>query len=524
MASDYVPSHFLSFPNEIIRSVFDYLSPTDLLVSFGYLPNERVQSLIAVHMSSLKLTITDSSSLNWLNQHLSVVQQHVKHISIDVLLVLKLLKMIPVLDALTIFYDEDSQHLIDHFVTHFQKIKSVHVGALTLSTFDGLIRSETAELLLGGNGQLPEHTLIIDSCLLQININRLPLSQLRHVSFIVKEEKILHVLCAHLPNLETIQIAFISSGLKMDMSFLENLSIIGISSEIDDKIDTKECIRHPKYEAEDKADDISVVAPVHLRSIVIQGHIAIFNRLSRLFELSSTSLKAINMNIFAYSIIDPEQINNVAPHIDFRFNINYNMIEMPSNFDWQKYVDGFTQRPVLRCENTKFCDLSSVINRSVFWLRTTKMFVTSPQSLCFSYVHTLKFQYCKISMTTEAVKFIRQSFPQMHTLIWRLSPPNVSTRIPLDMVKTLIVHSDDRKTLGSLLLLCPDVSEVCFTRAFKRSENLPELKDAHIQNTCKQITLVKLIPEDEMTKQQINELFPNANVIYDATSYHEKMF
>jgi hypothetical protein len=88
----------------------------------------------------------------------------------------------------------------------------------------------------------------------------------------------------------------------------------------------------------------------------------------------------------------------------------------------------------------------------------------------------------------------------------------------------LIVHSDDRKTLGSLLLLCPDVSEVCFTRAFKRSENLPELKDAHIQNTCKQITLVKLIPEDEMTKQQINELFPNANVIYDATSYYEKMF
>jgi len=524
MASDYVPSCFLSFPNEIIRAVFDYLSPTDLLVSFGYLPNERLQGLIALHMSSLKLTVTDSSLLDWINQHLSVVQQHVKHISIDILFVGELLKMIPILDALTIFYGEDTQHLIDRFVIHFQKIKSVHIGALTLSTYDGVIRSKTAELLLGGNRQLPEHTLIIDSCLFGININRLPLSQLRHVNFIVKEEKILYALCVHLPKLETIQIAFMSSGLKMDMSFLENLSITGISCERDDKIDTNQSISHPKYKAEDNADDITVVAPVHLRSIVINGHIATFNRLSRLFELSSASLKTINMNVWAYSIIDPEQINNVAPHIDFRFNMNYDMIEVPSDFNWQKYVDGFTQRPVLRCDNTKFCNLPSVINRSAFWLRTTKMFVTSPQSLCFSYVHTLKFQYCKISMTTEAVKFIRQSFPQMHTLVWRLSPPNVSTKIPLDMVKTLVVHSDDRKTLGSLLLLCPDVSEVRFTRAFKRSENLPELKDAHIQNTCKQITLVKLIPKDDVTKQQINELFPNANVTYDATPYYEKMF
>lgn len=524
MASDYVSSRFLSLPNEIIRSVFDYLSPTDLLVSFGYVPNVRLQDLISVHISSLKLSITDSSSLDWLNHHLSVVQQHVKHISIDIEFVEKLLKILPVVDALTIVYDEDTQHLIDRFVAHFQKIKSVHIGALTFSTFDGVIQPKTAKLLLGGNGQLPEHTLIIDSCLFQINTQHLPSSQLRHVNFIVKEEKVLHALCAHLPNLETIQIAFISSGLQMDMSVFENLQVTGISFETDDKSDTYQRTSYPKYKAEDKADDITVVAPAQLRSIIIQGHIATFNRLSRLFELSSVSLKTIKMNVWAYSIINPEQINNVASHIDFRFDINYDMIGVPSDFDWQKYVDEFTRRPALRCDNTAFCNLSSVINRSVFWLKTTKMFVTSPHTLCFSQVHTLKFQYCKITMDTEAVKFIQQTFPQIHTLVWRLSQPEASTKLRLDMVNTLVVHSEDRKTLGSLFRLCPNVNRVRFTQVLKRSENLPELKNASIQNICKQITLVQLVPKDDVTKQQINELFPNANVTYDATPYYEKMF
>lgn len=297
MASDYVPSRFLSFPNEIIRTVFDYLSPIDLVVSFGYLLSERLQGLIALHISSLDLSSTDLP-LDWLNQHLSVVQRHVKHISIDITFVEKLLKMIPVLDALTIVYDEDTQHLLHRFVTHFQKMKNVHIGALTLSTYVGTIRPETAELLLGGNGQLPENTLI-GSCRFQINIHGLPSSQLRHVNLIVQEEKILHALCARLPNLETIKIGFISSGLQTDMSFYENLEIIDVSHERDDDDESGAYQRtsYPTYKAKDKADDITVVAPAHLRSIVIQGHIANFNRLNRLFELSSASLKTINMNV-----------------------------------------------------------------------------------------------------------------------------------------------------------------------------------------------------------------------------------
>jgi hypothetical protein len=65
---------------------------------------------------------------------------------------------------------------------------------------------------------------------------------------------------------------------------------------------------------------------------------------------------------------------------------------------------------------------------------------------------------------------------------------------------------------------------VRFTQALERSENLPELKDAKIQNVCEQITWAQLVPDDNVTKQQINELFPNANVTYDATPYYEKRF
>jgi hypothetical protein len=524
MASDYVPLSFLSFPNEIIRSVFDYLSSEDLLESFGYLSNNRLQSLIAVHISRMELNLSDSLSLDWFKQHLSVVRQYVKHISVNIELVEKLLKIMPVIDALTLVYDEDTQYLVDHFVTQYQRIKDVYIGALTLVTYDGCISSKTTELLLGGNGQLPEHTLIADSSLLQIDLQRLPSSQLRHVNFIVQKEKFFHALCAHMPNLETIKIGFMSSGLQMDRSFFENLQFIGISNERGDESDTNFHVIHSKYTAEDMAEEITVVAPAHLRSIIINGHIATFSRLSRLFELSSASLKTIKMNVWAYSIIDPEQINNIASHIDFRFNILYDMIGVPPDFDWQNYVDKFTRHPVLRCEDLVFCNLSSVINRSTFWLKTTKLFVTSPQSLCFSQVHTLKFQYCQVTMNTEAVKFIQQTFPRLHTLIWRLSKPKVSTKIPLNAVNTLVVHSKDREALGSLLILCPNVNEIRFTQAFNETENLPELKGTSIQETCKKIKLIQLVPKDSVTKQQINELFPNANVTYDATRYYERRF
>ena len=90
---------------------------------------------------------------------------------------------------------------------------SVHIGALKLSTLDGIIPSKIVQLLLGGNGQLPEHTLIIDSCLFDIDARNLPISQLRYVNLLLKEEKMLHIVCAHLPQLETMQIALLSSGL-----------------------------------------------------------------------------------------------------------------------------------------------------------------------------------------------------------------------------------------------------------------------------------------------------------------------
>jgi len=92
------------------------------------------------------------------------------------------------------------------------------------------------------------------------------------------------------------------------------------------------------------------------------------------------------------------------------------------------------------------------------------------------------------------------------------------------MVTTLVIHSEDLKALGSLFLLCPNVSRVRFTQAFKQPENLPELKDVLIQNTFKQIKLVQLVSVDDIKKSQINELFPNANVTYDATPFYEKMF
>jgi hypothetical protein len=525
MASDHVPSHFLILPNEIIHSVFDYFSTTDLIVSFGHLTNNRIHGLLTSHISPLNLNFINSSSFGWLSQHLPVVRQHVKRISIDIEFVEKLFEVLPVLDALTIRYDEDTQHLIDRFVTLFQKNKRVHIGALTLSTYDGVIQSKTAELLLNVNGQLPEHTLIIDSSRLLIDIHRLiASSQPRHVHFRVQEENVFHALCAHMPNLETIEIAFMSSGLQTDMSFFENSQFLSVSSERDDESVTRPSTRYPKYKPKDKADEITVVAPARLRSIFIKGHIATFDRLSRLFELASTSLTTIKMKVWAYSIIDTEQINNVAPHINFQFDIYYDMIGVPSDFDWQNYIDRFTQRPALRCHDEMFCNLSSVINRSVFWLQTTAMCVTSPQLLCFPQVHTLKFQYCKITMNTEKVKFIRKTFPQMRRLVWRLSQPEVTTKIPLDMVNTLVVHSSDRKTLGSLFLLCPNVNRISFTLAIEKRENLPELEDTRIHDACKQIIMVQLVPKDKMEKEQMNKLFPNACITYNATPFYEQMY
>ncbi len=75
----------------------------------------RLQSLIAVHTYRMKLDLPDSSSFDWLQQYRPVVQQYFKHISIHIKLIKELLKMMPVIDALTVAYDERTQRLVVHF-------------------------------------------------------------------------------------------------------------------------------------------------------------------------------------------------------------------------------------------------------------------------------------------------------------------------------------------------------------------------------------------------------------------------
>ena len=524
MSSNYISSSFLSLPNEIIRDIFGYLSTTDLIQSFGDILIERLQNVLQAQLAKMELRVFDTM-LEFVTEYFPIVRQYVKRISVDIKLLGDLLQLMPVLDLLSIYFEEDTEFLVGCYITELQRTDNVRIGALTLSTFDGVISSKIAQLLLGGNGRLPEHTLIITSCLLDVDTRFLPLSQLRHVNLLVKEEKILHVLCAHLPHLESMEIAFLSSGLKMRRDLFQNLEVVGISSEIkDSENENNQTVGHPMYEAETETEEIPIVAPAHLRSIIIKGHIATFTRLSHLFILASSSLKTIKMKVTAYSIINPEEIDAFAPHIDFQFNINYQMISMPANFNWQNYLDKFVQHPAVRCEFAALRDRPSVIKQSTFLLTSKNIAVSSPFSPRFPQVEILRFEYCSITMTGETVQFFQQAFPNARILIWRLSQPTVSTKMTLDTINTLIIHSNDRKTLVSLLTLCPNVKQVRFTFPLEDVKNQSELNDTRIRNTCEQIVSIRLVPSDQTTEQEIHKLFPNASVTFDATPYRVRMF
>ena len=104
------------------------------------------------------------------------------------------------------------------------------------------------------------------------------------------------------------------------------------------------------------------------------------------------------------------------------------------------------------------------------------------------------------------------------------SQPKVSTEMTLDTINVLVVRSADYETLALLLALCPNVKQIRFTLAFGTDENLSQLNDARIQDTCRRIETIKLVPTDHMTEQDIQKLFPNASVTYDAIPYRTRMF
>ena len=113
------------------------------------------------------------------------------------------------------------------------------------------------------------------------------------------------------------------------------MELLGLSYESANEEDaTDQRVIYPTYEVKADTNDITVVAPPHLRSIIIKGHIATFTRLSRLFALASTSLRTIKMKIFSYSIINSDEIDAIASHIDFQFDVDYMMIGTPAGFDW----------------------------------------------------------------------------------------------------------------------------------------------------------------------------------------------
>lgn len=524
MSSDSIPSSFSSLPSEIIRDIFGYLSTTELIQSFGDVSNEGLQHTLQVQLAKMELRVFNTT-LEFVIEYLPIVQQYVKRMLVDVELLGDVLQLMPVLDALNIYFEEDTQFLVDYYIAMLQAVDSIQIGALTLSTFDGVISFKIAQLLLGGNGRLPEHTLIISSCLLDIDPQSLPSSKLRHVNLLVKEEKILHILCAHLPHLESIEIAFLSSGLRMRRNIFENLQIVGISSGIEDSENqANQTVLRPMYETETESEELPIVAPAHLHSIVIKGHIGTFTRLSRLFALASLSLKTIKMKVISYSIMNPEEIDAIAPHIDFQFNINYQMALIPVSFNWQDYLNKFTQHPAVRCEFAVLRDLSSVIKQSSFLLTSKHIAVSSPVSLRFPRIEILRFEHCSIIMTGETVQFFQQVFPNARTLIWRLSEPTVSTKMTFDTITTLVVHSNNRETLASLLTLCPNVKQVHFTVSMENAKNLSEQNDTRMSNICEQISSVRLLPSDQASEQEIHKLFPNASITLDATPYHVRMF
>ena len=523
MASDHTPTSFLSLPNELIYHIFEYLSVIDLIESFGYLPNNQLQQLFASRMYLMNLHLIDTKSLAWINQHCDIVQQSVKRVTINIESAVEVLNIIPKLDSLTINFDDSTQHFVDQLIACLQTVPDVQVGSLTLSAYCGDVNTNTSHLLLSGNGHLPGHTLNMGYGMLACDIRNLPsYSQLCHLHCALQEEAVLHALLARLPNLETIKIGFRSHGLEAEPNTWDYGGVLSVSNETNVDSDTERRVVHTRYKSKKGASDITVVAPPHLRSISISGHIANLDLLSQLFRLGSKSLKTIKLNIFAYAIINPDHVDCVSDHINFDFRINYLLVELPADFNWKSYINAFTHRPVLRNEKTSLCSLSSMINKTVFRLFTPKMFVTSPQILCFPKTHALLFQYSSFTIDTNAAKFIQETFPCMYILIWRLCSLRVTTVIPLDRVTTLVVHLENRDILQGLLLLCPNVTRLYFTKAFQKVKNLPKLNKERMVNACERIKRVQVVVKEKVDHPSIQKLFPHAQVSYDANPYHEQ--
>ena len=485
MGSDCVPLGLLSLPTEIIDCVFEYLRPLDLIQSFGLVSNKRLHSLFGSRISTLDLIGWEDSWSKWLVPSLIALRQYVKQISIDAAHATQLLGAVPILDALTIRLTRETQHVIDDIYNSLQSIK-----ALTLTTVDGSLQTTTVELLLTGQNGSPKHTLNIDSRIPTINFKAISLSSsLRHLDLIVPHEDILYQFCAHLPKLETIRVTCMPSAPDTD------------SNRANTAIETM------------------AVASSNLRSISINGSIADFDRLTRCFQLASASLTDIHLEISPRYLVEPDQINQIPLHLNFKLDVSYMHMGIVYDFDWRSYVDRFTTRPVVRYNNESFCDLSSLSQKSVFWLETTNMVVTAPAILCFPRVHTLEFQYLKLYLDTEAIQFIRQTFPHIRMLVWRLSPPNVEGTLTLDTVNALEIYSSHRKTLKPLLQLCPSVHRLSFTRVFDTCDQLPDREETDMHHVGEQIKLVELTPGDKVEQNCVRELFPNAKITYDALPF-----
>ena len=294
------------------------------------------------------------SCLKWLIPSLVALRQYVNQVSIDARQAAQLLPAVPVLDALTIRLSAESQHAVDELFTSAQSIKDLSIGALTLTNIDGPLHSETVEALLSGQSVAPKHALKIDSCMASLNFNAVPCSSsVRCVNLIVHHEDILHRLYAHLPNLETIGVRCVPGASEMDLSLAGGSDIGGLS-------------------LEETTVQSSVVASKHLRSISIRGSDANLDRLTRLFHLASVSLTEIKLEVSPRSLVVPDQINQVAPHINFKFDVSSMQMGIVYEFDWRSYVDRFRPRSVVRYDNESFCDLSSLREKSVSaWKRGT---------------------------------------------------------------------------------------------------------------------------------------------------------
>ena len=149
------------------------------------------------------------------------------------------------------------------------------------------------------------------------------------------------------------------------------------------------------------------------------------------------------------------------------------------------------------------------------------MVVTAPEVLCFPRVRTLEFRFVKLFLDTEAIQFIRETFPQIRKLVWCLSPPNVEGTLQLDTINFLEIFSYHRKTLKPLLQLCPFVHRLSFTLAFDTSDQLPDIDETEMPHARELITQVKLIPGDRVEQLCLRKLFPHAQITYDARPARE---